>query len=113
VADCIFCRIAAGEVPAQILYSDERVVAFADARPQAPTHVLVVPRAHYASLADVPAGQEGLLGHLLGTCRDLGARLGLERGHRVVVNTGPFGGQTVDHLHLHLLGGRAMAWPPG
>ena len=113
MADCIFCRIVAGEVPARVLHSDEVVVAFADAAPKAPTHVLVVPRAHHGSLSAVPPGEEALLGRLLGTCRDLAAKLGLENGYRVVVNTGREGGQTVDHLHLHLLGGRDMAWPPG
>jgi histidine triad (HIT) family protein len=113
LTECIFCRIAAGEVPADIVHRDERAVAFRDIRPQAPTHVLVVPRRHWTSLAEVPSGEEALLGHLLALCRDLARRLGLEGGYRVVVNTGADGGQTVGHLHLHLLGGRAMQWPPG
>lgn len=113
MSDCIFCRIAAGEVPAKILHSDEAVIAFADVHPQAPTHVLVVPRAHHTSLADVPPAEDATLGRLLATCRELAAVLGLRGGYRVVVNTGADGGQTVSHLHLHLLGGRAMSWPPG
>ena len=111
--DCIFCRIAAGELPAEVLYSDEQAVAFRDIHPHAPTHVLVIPRAHWRSLADVPAGQAAVLGHLVEVGRELAARLGCDRGYRVVINTGAEGGQTVDHLHLHILGGRQMAWPPG
>jgi histidine triad (HIT) family protein len=113
VADCIFCRIVAGDIPARLLHSDDAVVAFADGSPQAPTHVLVVPRAHHGSLGAIPPGEEAILGRLLGTCRDLAVRLGLGGGYRVVINTGRDGGQTVDHLHVHLLGGRAMTWPPG
>ncbi len=113
MSDCIFCRIAAGELAADVLYSDDQAVAFRDIQPQAPTHVLVIPRAHWRSLADVPAGQQTVLGHLLEVCRGLAARLGCDGGYRVVINTGPDGGQAVDHLHLHILGGRPMAWPPG
>ncbi len=113
MADCIFCKIAAGEVPAELIHSDDLALAFRDIRPQAPAHVLVIPRAHWGSLDEVPPGQEAALGHLLGLCRDLAGRLGLQRGYRVVANTGVDGGQTVGHLHLHLLGGRAMQWPPG
>ncbi len=111
--DCLFCRIAAGEVPAQIVHQDDQVVAFRDIAPKAPVHVLVVPRAHWRSLADVPSSQTQALGHLLATCRHLAATLGLDDGYRVVINTGPDGGQTVDHLHVHLLGGRQLDWPPG
>lgn len=113
MADCIFCRIAAGEIPADVVHQDEHAVAFRDIEPRAPVHVLVVPRAHWTGLDAVPAGQEAALGRLLGLCRDLAGRLGLQGGYRVVVNTGADGGQTVGHLHLHLLGGRPMAWPPG
>jgi len=113
VAECIFCRIAAGEVPAQVLHRDPEFLAIADLRPQAPTHVLVLPRAHWPSLAAAPAGQAELLGRLLLCCRDLAAQFGLAEGYRVVLNTGADGGQTVPHLHLHLLGGRPLAWPPG
>lgn len=112
-ADCLFCRIVAGEVPAQIVHQDDQVVAFRDIAPKAPVHVLLVPRAHWGSLADVPPGQTRVLGHLLETCGELARTLGLDAGHRVVINTGPQGGQTVDHLHVHLLGGRQLHWPPG
>jgi histidine triad (HIT) family protein len=113
VSDCIFCKIAAGELPAKVLHSDAEIVAFADVHPQAPAHVLVVPRMHWSGLDAVPRDGEALLGRLLATCRDLAPRLGLQAGYRVVLNTGADGGQTVGHLHLHLLGGRRMAWPPG
>lgn len=110
---CIFCKIAAGEIPSTPVYQDEQVYAFADLHPQAPVHVLIVPREHLASLDDGDASQRALLGHLLGTAAEIAKMSGLGKGYRVVVNTGPEGGQTVDHLHLHLLGGRAMSWPPG
>lgn len=112
-ADCIFCRIAAGEIPGDRIFEDERVVAFRDIHPKAPVHVLVIPRQHHASLDAVPPGEDALLGHVCLVARDLAKRLGLADGYRLVVNTGPAGGQTVDHLHLHLLGGRDMTWPPG
>ena len=113
MSDCIFCAIASGEIPAEVLHADDRSVAFRDIHPHAPAHVLVIPRAHFSSLAEVPAGEEAVLGHLLGVCRDLAGRLGLGGGYRVVINTGEDGGQTVGHLHLHILGGRRMTWPPG
>lgn len=113
MSDCLFCRIAAGEVPAQMVHQDAHIVAFRDIAPKAPVHILVVPRHHWTSLAAVPDGEAPVLGHLLEACRDLAVGLGLGDGYRVVVNTGPDGGQTVDHLHVHLLGGRAMEWPPG
>jgi len=112
VADCIFCKVAAGEIPAQIVRRGDGMVAFRDITPQAPTHLLVIPIQHVASLDAV--GDEGLLGRLLGFARDTARDVGIaERGYRVVVNTNRDGGQTVFHLHLHLLGGRAMTWPPG
>ena len=112
MSDCIFCKIAAGEIPAAIVKRDGRFVAFKDINPQAPTHVLVIPTQHVASLNQ--AKDAALLGELLGFARDLAAELGIaERGYRVVLNTNPDGGQTVFHLHVHLLGGRAMTWPPG
>lgn len=103
----------AGEVPARLVYSDEEIVAFHDVRPQAPVHVLVVPRRHLRGLPDVVSTEQALLGRLLWRCAELARGLGLGGGYRVVVNSGPDGGQTVGHLHLHLLGGRPMAWPPG
>lgn len=111
--DCVFCAIVSGEAPAQLLYSDDDVVAFADLHPVAPTHVLLIPRRHYDSLADVPPSEEGLVGHLLMVARQLATEQGLDRGYRLVINTRADGGQTVGHLHLHLIGGRAMRWPPG
>lgn len=112
MADCLFCRIASGEVPAQVVKHNERLVAFRDINPQAPTHVLVIPTRHVASLNDVSDG--GVVGEMLLFARDLAKELGIaQQGYRVVVNTNPDGGQTVFHLHLHLLGGRPMHWPPG
>jgi len=109
---CIFCKIAAGEVPATIMKRADGMMAFKDSNPQAPTHLLVIPTDHLASLNDARDPQ--LLGRLLTFARDLARDAGLaERGYRVVVNTNPDGGQTVFHLHLHLLGGRPMTWPPG
>ncbi len=111
--DCIFCRIASGELPVPILYQDDQVVAFRDAAPQAPSHFLIIPRMHLRSLAHTTDEHAALLGHLLATAVKLAAEHGLEQGYRVVINTGEHGGQTVDHLHLHVVGGRAFGWPPG
>ncbi len=112
MSGCIFCKIVAGEVPAQIVKKGNGILAFTDMNPQAPTHLLVIPTMHIGSLNDAKDPQ--LLGTLLGFARDLAKEKGLEtRGYRVVVNTNPDGGQTVFHLHLHLLGGRVMNWPPG
>ncbi len=111
---CIFCKIASGEIPARRLYEDDLVVAFEDLSPQAPTHLLVIPRRHLASLLDAKADDEALLGRL----QRVAARLARERGHdhggfRVVTNTLGDAGQSVFHLHVHVLGGRRFAWPPG
>ena len=112
-ADCIFCRIVAGELPGERVFEDDVVVAFRDINPKAPVHVLVIPKAHYASLDAVPAEAAGTLGQMCLAVSGLAKCLGLADGYRLVVNTGPAGGQTVDHLHMHLLGGRDMTWPPG
>lgn len=109
----IFKRIIDREIPAQILYEDDLCLAFTDIAAQAPTHVLVIPKQEIASLASVTDADAPLLGHLLRTATRLGEQLGLTGGYRVVINCGLDGGQSVDHLHLHLLGGRAMSWPPG
>jgi histidine triad (HIT) family protein len=109
----IFKRIIDKEIPANIVYEDDKCVAFRDVNPQAPTHVLVIPRKEIAALALAGDDDAALLGHLLTVARRLAAQLGLTKGFRVVINSGPDGGQTVDHLHLHVLGGRRMAWPPG
>lgn len=117
--ECIFCKIASGEIPAKKLYEDEQAVAFADIDPKAPVHVLVIPKRHVASLAELGAPSqdgdqdEALIGHLQLVAAQLAREQKLDDGYRVVINTGPEGGQTVDHLHLHLLGGRSMHWPPG
>jgi histidine triad (HIT) family protein len=111
-AGCLFCKIARGEIPATIVRQDERYVAFRDINPQAPTHVLVIPRTHIASLNDVT--DPALVGGLGLFARAVAQAEGLaERGYRVVMNTNGDGGQTVFHLHAHVMGGRAMKWPPG
>jgi histidine triad (HIT) family protein len=112
-ADCLFCKIVAGSIPAKRVYEDELCLCFADIHPQAPTHMLLISKQHIASLAAVGAEDTALLGHLLTKAAEVARSAGLGRGYRVVVNTGADGGQTVDHLHLHLLGGRHMGWPPG
>lgn len=111
--DCLFCRIASGAIPVTRLYEDEEVLAFPDIHPQAPVHILLIPKRHIASHAHAVAGDAELLGKLLWAVGELARSQGLGKGYRLVINTGPDGGQTVDHLHLHLLGGRAMHWPPG
>jgi histidine triad (HIT) family protein len=111
--DCLFCKIVAGTIPAKTIYQDDQCIAFADINPQAPTHFLVVPRQHIASLADAGSNHATLLGHLLFVASEIARERGLPNGYRVVINTGPDGGQTVDHLHLHVLGGRHLTWPPG
>jgi histidine triad (HIT) family protein len=114
MSDCIFCRIARGEVPAQLVHADDDVVAFRDLNPQAPTHVLVIPRRHLTSVATASADDAVLLGRLLLAAAQLARELGVEPGgYRLVTNVGADGGQSVFHLHVHLLGGRRFAWPPG
>ena len=111
--DCIFCKIAAGTIPSKKIFEDDQLLAFFDIDPKAPTHILVIPKKHIASLAQAEAGDAPLLGHLLEAAADIAREQGLAQGYRVVISTGPHGGQTVDHLHVHLLGGRQMHWPPG
>ncbi len=111
--DCLFCRIVAGEIPAKKLYEDDKAIAFADIAPQAPVHTLLVPRKHIQSLAHLAPGDEQIVGHLHAIAGKLAAEKGLHNGYRTVINTGEEGGQTVAHLHLHLMGGRPMTWPPG
>jgi histidine triad (HIT) family protein len=109
---CIFCKVASGEIPATVVKKADGLLAFQDINPQAPTHILVIPTEHLASLDATK--DDRLLGRMLAFARDLARERGLaERGYRVVVNTNADGGQTVFHLHLHILGGRAMHWPPG
>ncbi|GAB4244846.1 MAG: histidine triad nucleotide-binding protein [Acidobacteriota bacterium] len=110
----IFKKIADGEVPADIVYQDEHCVAFRDIRPQAPVHILLIPRREIPSLADVQPSDHQLLGHLLVKAAEVARQQGLaEKGYRVVINCGPDAGQEVPHLHLHILGGRKLGWPPG
>jgi histidine triad (HIT) family protein len=111
--DCLFCKIAAGEIAASILYRDEEIVVFRDIDPQAPAHLLAIPVMHLENLAAAAESQPQLLLALLRKCAELGRELGGPRGYRLVVNTGPDGGQTVGHLHFHLLAGRKLQWPPG
>ncbi len=112
-AECLFCRIVAGSIPAKRVYEDEVCLAFADINPQAPVHVLVIPKEHIASTAQAEAAHGPLLGHLVAKAAEIARKAGLDGGYRIVINTGEDGGQTVDHLHVHLLGGRHMSWPPG
>lgn len=109
----IFKRIIDREIPADIVYEDDKCLAFRDVNPQAPTHVLVIPKREIPSLADVQAADAELLGHLLVTANNLAGQLELGDGYRTVINCGRHGGQSVDHLHVHLLGGRQLGWPPG
>ena len=109
----IFKRIIDGEIPAKIVYQDDRCLAFHDIAPQAPTHIVVIPRKEIRSLADLADSDESLVGHLMIVIRDLARQLHLDDGFRVIANCGPHAGQSVDHLHFHLLGGRPMKWPPG
>jgi len=109
----IFKRIIDKEIPAKLVYEDDLCLAFHDIGPQAPTHVLLIPKQEIASLAAAADSDAALLGHLLVVARKLAEQLNLASGYRVVINCGPDGGQSVDHLHLHLLGGREMKWPPG
>ena len=111
--DCIFCRIVDGGIPANKVFEDEQCLAFRDLHPVAPTHVLVIPKEHIRSTAHAVETHGPLLGHLMLTAAKVAEQEGLASGFRLVANTGADGGQTVDHLHLHVLGGRPMAWPPG
>ena len=112
--DCLFCRIIAKEIPSKIVYEDEQAVAFEDINPQAPTHILVVPRRHIASLNEVTPEDAQLVGHLHLVAAKIAHERGIAAsGYRTVVNNGRGAGQSVFHLHLHLLGGRGMRWPPG
>lgn len=113
MTECIFCKIASGEIPSNKVYEDEWVYAFYDLEPQAPVHVLVIPKPHISSLDAVEEEHQSMLGHLMLSIKGIAAGLGLENGYRIVVNVGEDGMQTVRHLHVHLLGKRRMQWPPG
>ena len=113
MSDCLFCKIRDGQIPAKIVAENAHAIAFRDVGPQAPTHVLVIPRKHIASLNDATADDAQLLGELHLLAQKVARDEGLTGGYRSVFNTGPDAGQSVHHLHLHLLGGRALTWPPG
>jgi histidine triad (HIT) family protein len=111
---CLFCRIVAGELPATRVVEDDTVIAIRDISPRAPTHVLVLPRDHIPSAADLTDADSGLVGHIFATAAEIARSEGIaEGGYRIVTNVGTWGGQTVDHLHFHLMGGREFTWPPG
>src|ERR1700758_3991122 len=112
-ANCLFCRIGAKQIPSMIVYEDGEIFAFEDIAPQAPTHILICPRKHWETLADAKSEESALLGRLFQVAAKLAADKGVGRGYRTVVNNGADAGQSVDHLHVHLLGGRTFRWPPG
>lgn len=112
--DCIFCKVARGEIPGDVLYEDDEVIAFRDINPQAPHHVLVIPRRHIATVNDLGDGDAAVVGQLFLAARQVAAELGVaQEGYRLVMNTNRMAGQSVYHIHLHLLAGRPMHWPPG
>lgn len=114
MADCVFCKIARKEIPSKTVYDDPRVVAFEDLNPQAPVHTLIIPRQHFATFNDVGAAEEGLLGHMMLVAARIAKDKGLhEKGYRLAANCLESAGQSVFHIHLHLLGGRPFRWPPG
>jgi histidine triad (HIT) family protein len=114
MSECIFCKIVAGEIPSEIVFQDDVCLAFRDINPGAPTHVLIIPKKHIATLNDLAPEHESTMGHILLTARQLAGRLGVaDSGYRVVANCNSDGGQAVFHIHFHLLGGRRLSWPPG
>jgi histidine triad (HIT) family protein len=114
MSDCLFCKVISGEIKGNIVYEDERLVAFRDINPQAPMHVLIVPRRHIASLNDLQASDDGLVGEMIRRAAALAKEHGhADRGYRTVFNCNADAGQSVFHIHLHVLGGRRMTWPPG
>jgi histidine triad (HIT) family protein len=114
VPDCLFCAIAADEIPATIVSSNERTIAFRDINPQAPVHVLVIPRVHYSNLAELVAAGGTILADVISHANEIAVAEGIaDAGYRIVFNTGANGGQTVEHVHAHVIGGRPMTWPPG
>jgi histidine triad (HIT) family protein len=113
VSACLFCQIASGERPATIVQRSDDVIAFRDIHPQAPTHILIIPTKHIVSVAEATVEDEGLIGRLISVAREIAQQENLGKGYRLVINTGSQAGQSVFHLHVHLLGGRAMQWPPG
>lgn len=112
VMSCLFCRIIDGTIPSNRIFEDGKCYAFADIDPKAPVHILIVPREHIASIAEAGDEHAALMGHLLWIAAEIAREKNLANGYRVVINSGPDAGQTVDHLHVHLLGGRSLSWPP-
>ena len=110
---CLFCKIAAGQIPSSKVYEDDMVLAFNDIDKQAPVHILIIPKKHVASVAVLEDNDLDMVAHIIRVARDIAVAQGLGKGFRLVANTGQDGGQSVDHLHFHLLGGRALGWPPG
>ena len=112
--DCLFCAIAKKEIPSDIVYEDDKVLAFKDISPEAPVHVLIIPKEHYTSALDINDDNAGIVGHIYAVASKIARELGIaENGFRIVNNCGKDGGQTVGHIHFHLLGGRNLGWPPG
>ncbi|MGX8701048.1 histidine triad nucleotide-binding protein [Clostridium sp. KNHs216] len=111
--DCVFCKIANGEIPSKKAYEDDRVLAFYDLDPQAPVHILIIPKEHIQSVEDITEKNSAIVAHIFEVAAKLAKENNLEKGFRVVSNVGKDGGQSVPHLHFHLLGGRSMKWPPG
>lgn len=112
--DCLFCKILAGDIPADIVYESDTAIAFRDINPQAPTHVLIIPRKHIATINELEPGDESLLGDLYIAAKNIAAEEGIaESGYRAVMNCNEGAGQSVFHIHLHVLGGRSLSWPPG
>ena len=111
--DCLFCKIASSEIPAQIVFETENAVAFRDIDPKAPTHVLVIPREHFTDAQEIAQHDPKLAGELIGLAAQVAEQEGLTNGYRIVTNTGSDGGQSVGHVHFHVLGGRSLTWPPG
>ncbi len=112
-ANCLFCRIIRGDIPAKKVYEDDHVFAFEDINPQAPTHVLVIPRKHFAGLKEAQSQDAEIIGRCQLAAAEIARRRKIEQGYRTVLNVGPGAGQSVFHLHVHLIGGRPLAWPPG
>lgn len=113
MSDCLFCKIGKGEIPSKKLYEDDKVLAFYDIDPQAPVHFLVIPKAHHQDAGTASRENSQLFAHIFMVIDKLAQELNLEKGYRIVTNIGEDGGQTVPHLHFHVLGGRSLAWPPG
>ena len=112
--DCIFCKIAKHEVPTEVVYEDEKIIALNDSNPQAPIHLLIVPKKHISSIMDITEEDGKILGEIALVAQELARKNSIDnKGFRLVINTGKEGGQTVNHLHIHLLGGRSLTWPPG